>query len=152
MLNGVVVVGRHRRVVAVESHSGHKKEFGRTIAEAKVVVEEEVVEFVWTNEVFGLLAYIAVFVGRNQFWANRSVDNVKQRESRLGVYIVVGNISHQMAYESFWYACVYSIHRHVVAVVCGPAKSQFAEVSSAYYQSSNAVGHVHEYLCSFPRL
>ena len=122
MLNGVVVVGRHRRVVTVESRSGHKEELCRTIAEAKIVIEEEVVEFVRTHKVFGLLAYVAVFVGRNQFGAYWSVDNVKQRESRLGIDIVVGNVSHQMADERLGYARVYSIHRHVVAVVCGPAK------------------------------
>ena len=32
-----------------------------------------------TYQILGLLLYLSIFIGRYQFWANRSIDNIDQR-------------------------------------------------------------------------
>ena len=41
-------------------------------------VDEEVVEFVWSHKVFGLLLYVAFVVGRCEFRRDGCVYNVEQ--------------------------------------------------------------------------
>ena len=47
---------------------GKQENFLRTETETQEVVEEEIMEFVRTHQIFGLLLDIAVLIGRNQLW------------------------------------------------------------------------------------
>ena len=57
-----------------------------------------------------------------------------------------------MTYESLGYAGIYSIHRHVVAIVGSPSEGKLAEVACSHHHSADAVCHVHKNLCALSSL
>ena len=57
-----------------------------------------------------------------------------------------------MPYQCLWHRSVYSIHRHVVAVVSSPSECQFAEVASPHDEAVHLISCVHEDLRSFASL
>ena len=63
---------------SVKGDLRERKNLLRRESVTEQIVKEEVVQFVWTDDVFGLLLYIAIFVGWNQFRADRGVDDVEQ--------------------------------------------------------------------------
>ena len=131
---------------------GQQEYLGRTEAEAQHVVEEEVVQLVRSYEVFRLLGNVAFLVGRRQLRRYGRLDNVYQciflgLELRQG-----GNIAHHILDERLGHTTVDTIHRHVVAIIGGPAQRQFGEVASTHHQCVELVGEVHEYLCTLSGL
>ena len=146
MLDNVTFVGRHFGMAAVKGTFGHGKYLGRTETEAQIVVEKEVVEFVRSYQILRLLAYLAVFIGRYEFGTDGRVDYVEQGFARSLVSFGHGDIVDEMADERLGHPCVYTIHRHVVAIVGSPAQGKFAKVASAYHETAHLVGVVHEYL------
>ena len=99
-------------------------------------------QLVGAYEVFGLLFDLSVLVGRYQLGRYRRVDDVEQR---LGSHLT-GYIAHEVADEGLGHTGIHAVHRHVVAVIRGPAQSQFREVARAHDDGVLLVGHVHEYL------
>ena len=79
VLYSVLIVGANRRVVTIEGSLCHDEEFLRTIAEAQIMIEKEIVELVWPYEVFCLLTDVAVGIGRYKLWAYWGVDDVEER-------------------------------------------------------------------------
>ena len=116
------------------------------------MVEEEVVQFVGPDQVLGLLGDLSVGIGRQQFGADGRRHDVEQRRARRFVPLRVGHPPHQMAHEGLRHRGVHTVHRHLVAVVGGPAQGQFRQVSRADDQSALHVGHVHEDLRPFAGL
>ncbi len=57
-----------------------------------------------------------------------------------------------MAYQCFGNGAVDAIHRHMIAVVGGPAQRQFRQIAGAYYHTAGLIGNVHQYLGAFSRL
>ena len=57
---------------------------------AQDVVEEEVVQFVWSYEVFGLLCNVAVCICRNEFGRDWCIDDVEQGGACVVVLHTVG--------------------------------------------------------------
>ena len=57
-----------------------------------------------------------------------------------------------MTHEGLGHARVDGVHRHVVAVVGGPAKCQLGEVAGANHQAALLVGNIHEHLRALSRL
>ena len=55
------------------------------------MVEEEVVQFVWTYEIFGLLMNGAVSIGGDKLGRYRSIDNVEKSCFRSFIYACEGN-------------------------------------------------------------
>ncbi len=78
-------------VDACEGFLRQEKDFGRMGTEAQEMVEEEVVQFVRADQVLCLLFDIAVLVCRDQFGADRGIDNIQKGEARRMVHLVVGN-------------------------------------------------------------
>ncbi len=64
----------------------HVRSWLRTETETQEVVEEEIVQLVWSYQVFRLLLDIAVFIGRNQLRTDRCVDDVAQGDAALLIY------------------------------------------------------------------
>ena len=85
------------------------------------VVEEEVVQLVWSHEVLGLLLYVSILVCRQQLRAYRSIDDVTKYVGR-GIVGDLGKVLYQISDEGFRNTRVYGVHAHVVAIVGGPAK------------------------------
>ena len=95
--------------------------------ETQEMVEEEVVQFVRADQVLCLLLDVAVLVCRDQFGADRRVDDIQQGEAGGIVHLVIGNPFDQVFDQCFRDAAVHAVHRHMVAVVGRPAECQFGE-------------------------
>lgn len=72
VVDGVVVVD------AVEGVEGEEEELLGRETEAQEMIEEEIVQFVRSDEVFCLLLDVAVLVGRDELWGYRSVDDIHE--------------------------------------------------------------------------
>ncbi len=68
------------------------------------------------------------------------------------LHAVIGYPADQRGYQRFRHTRVDSVHRHVVAVVGGPAQSQLRHVPGADYQPFYPIRVVHQYLHSLPGL
>ena len=66
------------RLAAVECLTGEMENFRRPETIAQGVIEEEIVEFVGTYEIFGDLRDVSVLVCGKQFGTDGGVDDVKQ--------------------------------------------------------------------------
>ena len=106
-------------------------------------------QFVRTHEILRHLRDFSVGSWRQQFRRDGGVGNVEQGPARSIVGRRGRKISYKMRYKGFWHACVHSVHRHMVAVVCGPSESELGKVAGAQHHASALVGYVHEYLCAF---
>ena len=115
------------------------------------MVEEEVVEFVWTHKVFGNLLDFTGFGCREKFRTDRCVYDVHQDGLHLEES-VVGNPLDHAADHCFRNTGIEAVHRHMVSVVCGPAKCELREVACSDHYSSGLVCDVHQDLCPFSRL
>ena len=134
-----------RRVVAVaERLPGQEIDLRRARTETEEVVEEEVVQLVGADQVFRLLADVALLVGGDQLRADGRVDNVEQRRLRALVDLVVGDPFHEIFHQCLGDAAVHAIHRHVVAVVGRPAERQLREVARTDHEPVRLVRHVHQ--------
>ena len=65
-------------ILAFERLPGKECYLVRTVAAADEVVDEEVVEFVWSYKIFRNLLYFIVFIGWEKFRADRSVHDVQK--------------------------------------------------------------------------
>ena len=92
----------------MEGLLGEEQDFSRAVACADEVVEEEVVEFVGTHEVLGFLGDFSLLVGREQFGADRGVDDVEQRRARGHVGFRVRDPLHEVAHQCFGHRGVHS--------------------------------------------
>ena len=54
-----------------------------TETEAQEVIEEEIVQLVWSHQVFRLLLDVSVLIGRNQFRTDRRINDVAQGDAAL---------------------------------------------------------------------
>ena len=68
------------------------------------------------------------------------------------VFVAACLVLHQVSYQRFGNGGIDTVHAHVVAVVGGPAKCQFAHVARAHHEASRLAGSVHEHLGAFARL
>ena len=139
----IAVEGACIGIAAIKCLFCHKQEACWRESEAEIVVEEEIVEYVWAYKIFRFLLDIAVFIGRNQFRTNWSVDDIEKSSATVFIHIIRCDIADEMADESLGNAGVDSIHRHVVAVVCRPTESKFAKVASTDNHSVHLVGIIH---------
>ena len=139
----IAVEGACIGIAAIESLLCHQQQTRGRESESQVVIEEEIVEYIWTYKIFRFLLDIAILIGRNQFRANWSVDNIEKCGATLFIHIIRRNIADEMADECLGNAGVDTIHRHVVAVVCRPTESKFAKVASTDNHSVHLVGIIH---------
>ena len=58
-------------------------------------------------------------------------------------------MAHEITYEGLRYACVHTIHRHMVAVVGGPSERQLRQITCADDQPVFRIGQIHQYLRAF---
>ena len=105
MLDYIIIVSLY-----TEGMTSKHEELGRTESETQEMIEEEVVQFIWAYKILGLLADVAILVGRDKFWRNRSIDNVEQRQTRLFVDTIIGYMAYKIAYEGLGYAGIDPIH------------------------------------------
>ena len=88
------------------------------------MVDEEIVQFVGTHQVFGFLLDGAVLLGWDELRADGGVHDVEQDVACGSVIVMLGFPLHQVSYKGFGDAGIHTIHRHVVAVVGGPSERQ----------------------------
>ena len=112
------------------------------------MIEEEVVQFVWTHEVFGLLRYVALLVGRNELWTDWCVEDVEQDLLRTLIDTAQCHPLDEVLDQGLGDAHIDRIHRHVVAIVGTPAEGKLREVACADDDAASLVAHIHEYLCA----
>ena len=65
-------------IFSTEGNRCQEENFRWAEAETQEVIDKEVVQFVRANQIFGLLLDVALFVGWNQFRADRCINNVEQ--------------------------------------------------------------------------
>ena len=152
MADGLFIVSSGLGVSSIEGMLGKFHDLGRTETETEEIIEEEIVQLVWSHEVFGLLADIALFVGWNQFRTDGGFDDIGQYLTGLGIGKSGGKILDEIADKGLGNASVHTIHRHVVAVISGPAQGQFTHVASADNESAHLVGHIHKNLSALAGL
>ena len=99
-------------------------------------------QLVRTNKVFGFLLYVALFVGRNKLWRNRCINDIKKCLcSHLACHI-----AYQIADKSLGNSSIYTIHRHVVAIICGPTQCQLRQIACTYNNGILLISHIHKNL------
>ena len=54
---------------------------------AQKIVKEEVMQFIRSYKIFGLLFDVTLFVGRNQLWSDGGIDDVEQ--CGAGLFIIL---------------------------------------------------------------
>ena len=102
-------------------------------------------QFVWTDFVFGLLCYIAIFIRRQKFRRYGGIHNVEQYLACALSEDILCSVFHQVSYQCFRYASVDAVHRHLIAAVGCPTECQLAHVACADHDTVVLVGHVHQY-------
>ena len=115
---------------------------------ADEMIEEEVVEFVWTHKVFCNLLDFTCFCCREKFRTDRRVYDVHQYGFHLEESVISNPLDHA-AHHCFRNAGIEAVHRHVVSVVCGPAECKLREVACSDYDSSGLVCNIHQNLGPF---
>ena len=95
-------------------------DLARRIAEAQHVVQEKVVQLVGADQIFGLLADLAV-LGGQQLGRDWRVEYVAQYIGQLALH-AVSLIGDEIAHERLGDRAVDAVHAHVVAVVGRPAE------------------------------
>ena len=123
---------------------------GKTIAQE--VVHIEVVQLVWSHFVFGLLCDIAIFIGRQQLRRNRSIYDIQEYLACVVAEDILCRVLYEVTHQGLRYACVESVHRHLIAAVGCPTESQFAHVACTYYKTVILIGHIHQHERAYARL
>ena len=121
----------------------------RSCTKAQEMIQEEIVQFIRPDKIFCLLLNISVFIRRNQFRADGSINNIKQSSPRLLVYSILSYPFNQIPHQCFRDAGVHAIHRHMVAIIRCPAQCQFRQIARTDDQSVFLVCHIHKQLCPF---
>ena len=95
-----------------EGLQSKEKQFFRSIAATEEIVQEEIVQLIGSDEVFGLLRYASVLGDRHQFGADGRVGDIEQHSLELvGILeAVVRRPDHQSPDESLGHACVHAVH------------------------------------------
>ena len=107
--------------------------------------------FIGAECILGRLRYFAVFVGREQFGADRSREYLAEHLAELASPLVRNEID-EISHERLGYGAVDSVNAHVVGVIGAPAERKLGQVSGAYEQRTLLVRGVHEYLRALARL
>ena len=117
------------------------------------MIKKKVVEFVRAHEVFGALGNrVGIIIARHEFRRNRCIDDINQNSRDFFIFLAFCKPLHQMLHKSLRHRCIDGIHRHMVAIICTPAESQFGEVASAEHYTAATVGIVHKNLRAFAGL
>ena len=109
-------------------------------------------QLVWPYEVFCLLCNVALLVGWNEFGRNGGIYDVEEGLSGAVIFCALCHPVDQMADKCLRHRGIDAVHRHVVAVVGGPSKCQFAEVACTHDEAVHLVGSIHENLCPLASL
>ena len=133
------------RIFASERQACEPIDFSGSEAVTDEVVEEEVMELVGSHYVLGFLCDFAVLC-RQQLGTDGCCENITKHRRELFVAAVVRFIADEVTNERFGNGGVYSVHRHVVAVVGRPAESELGQVARADYHAAQRVRHVHQHL------
>ena len=88
------------------------------------IIKKEVVEYIWPDEVFCLLCYVALFISGYEFGGNGSINNVSECGTGVCIYSTLCHVLHEIAYKGLRDRNINSIHGHVVSIVCSPAKGK----------------------------
>ena len=91
-------------------------------------------------------------VCRQQLRADRRFVDILQHLAQRHGFGMLCFILHQIAHQRLGDGGIYAVHRHLIAVVCGPAQRQFRQIARTYDQAFRLVGQVHQYLRAFTGL
>ena len=114
----------------------------RLAAPAHEVVQKEVVQLVRTDQLLRFLRDVAVFGGQKLRGYGRCQNVAQDHGERRGLGGVRAE-GDKMAHQSFRYAGVNTVHRHMVAVIGRPAESKLGHIARADHESAGTVGDVH---------
>lgn len=139
------------RKFILESFASKKINFIRSESVAKHVEQKEIVEFVRADKVFRF----CLIMPFSSAGINSGLMGVAMMS--VSVFGSLGRHGHRQTMQQdilpmFWDSGIYSVHRHVVAIVCGPSQCQFRQVARSYHQSCGLVCDIHQHLRSFARL
>ena len=121
-------------------------------APADHVVQEEIVEGIGANQVFGLLRNLTLSVRGQQLRADGGVQNVQQDRLRIGKGSILRNGLDDPPDQCLGHAAVDAVHAHVVAVIGAPAQCQLTQIAGADDNTAHHTGVVHEDLGALPSL
>ena len=108
-------------------------------------------QLVGADEVFGLLPDAAVR-RRQELGADGGIQDIGQHGGQRLIPAGIGGMAHQIPHQRFGDGAVDPIHRHMVAVVGGPAQRQLRKVAGADDDAVLLVGDIHQHLGALPRL
>ncbi len=109
-------------------------------------------QLVGAHQILGLLRDVALGIRRQQLGAHGGRHDVEQDFADALVLLLRGDPLDHLAYERLRNRGVDAVHRHLVAVVGGPAECQLAQVARADDDAVLLVGDVHQNLRAFARL
>ncbi len=102
-------------------------------------------------EILRLLGDPAV-LRRQKLRAHRRIQHIQKDGRQLLVPAGVRVIAHQMANQRLGNGSIDPVHRHMVAVIGGPPKSQFRHISRSDHKGAHLIGDIHKHLGSLPGL
>ena len=129
----------------------HPEELARARAEAKRMIQEEIMQLVWADKVLRLLRDLAVLVRGQKLRGDRRVENVQQ-DRLQGGRAARCLILHDVAHERLRHRAVDGVHGHMVAVVGRPAERELRQIAGADHEATGLVGNVHQNLRALARL
>ena len=116
----------------------------RAEAVTQDLIQEEVVKLIRADEVFGLLADLAVAGRRQQLRAHRGIEDVVQAAGEVRVLGCIGDELDEVAHQRLRDACIDPVHGHMVGVVGRPAECELTEVAGADDDAVRLIRDVHE--------
>ncbi len=108
-------------------------------------------KLVRSDKILCLLLDGALAVGRSQFGADGCGNDVGERGRELRLRLR-REPADDAADQRFRHSGIDRIHRHLVAIVGAPSKSDLRHVAGADHYCFFLIGHVHQYLCALSRL
>ena len=103
-------------------------------------------QFVRSYQIFGLLCYVAIVVGRQQFGTDGSGNDVAQRGAYRIARIVACNPLDKHPHQTLRNRAIDVVHRHMVAVVGRPTECSLAQIARTDDHAADRIGNIHQYL------
>ena len=116
--------------------------FLRCKSASEHIVEEEIMEFVRSHDIFCFLGDLSFF-WRQKFRTHRRIQHIIEHLFQLLIFRHIRIITHQISYQRLRNGAVYPIHGHVVTIVSSPSKCQLRHVSGSDHHTPCLVGYIH---------
>ena len=109
-------------------------------------------QFVGTDLVFGLLGYITLRIGGQQFGRDGCVNDIQQQVTHPAIKAIFRRIAHNITHQRLRHAGINAVHRHLVARIRRPTQCQLAHIARSDDDAVVFIGQIHQIQGTYTRL